>query len=201
MKYLLSLLVLVLCFAATPEKGYKIGDQVTDFSLKNVDGKMVSLADYQDAKGFIIIFDCNTCPYSKAYNSRIKALNKEFAGKGYPVIAINPNDPEKSPGDSFVEMAKVSKAKGYQYPYLFDEQQQVARAFGATNTPHVFVIQKQKDKGFVLAYKGTIDDSPRDEKGASDFYVAKAVNALLNGQQPEKAETKAIGCGIKWKSS
>src|SRR5271154_4283255 len=122
--------------------GYEVGDNATDFRLKNVDGKMVSLADYRSAKGFIVIFDCNTCPYSKAYNGRIIALNKKYALQGFPVIAINANDPASSRGDSFEEMVKVAKEKDYDFPYLVDESQAVAKAYGATNTPHVFVLSK-----------------------------------------------------------
>lgn len=200
MKNLLLMLALSFCMiAARPvSDGYEVGDIVSDFRLKNVDGAMLSLADYANAKGFIVVFDCNTCPYSKKYNTRIAALDAKYAPLGFPLIAINSNDPKSSPGDSFEEMVKFAKAKGYKYPYLFDETQAVARAFGATNTPHVFVLAKQSNT-WRVAYVGTIDDNPRDEDKVNKRYVADAVDALLAGKVVEKTKTKAIGCGIKWK--
>ena len=177
---------------------YEVGDNVTDFKLKNVDGKMVSLSDYNDQKGAIVIFDCNTCPYSKAYNSRIIELNDKYAPKGFPLITINPNDPEISPGDSFKEMASQAKKKGYEFPYLQDESQQVARSFGATNTPHVFVLKKD-GQNFKVAYIGTIDNNSRDGSAATKKYVEEAVDALLSDKSIPTTRTKAIGCGIKWR--
>src|SRR3982751_2881325 len=142
--------------AAFIKAGYEVGDKVVDFKLKNTDGKFVSLSDFKAGKGVIVIFDCNTCPYSKAYNDRIISLNKKYAAKGFPVITINANDPEKSPGDSFSEMVEHAKKNNYDFPYLLDDTQTVARAFGATNTPHVFILKKDKDD-FIVAYTGAID--------------------------------------------
>ena len=190
---------LLVCFviAGFSPSGYEVGDKVADFKLKNVDGKFVSLAEYA-AKGAIIIFDCNTCPYSKAYNQRIISLDKKYHDKGFPVIAINSNDPQKSPGDSFDEMVAVAKKKSYDFPYLFDESQSVAKAFGASNTPHVFVVQKVQDQ-FSVAYIGAIDNNTQDEKAADKKYVEDAVNALLADKPVTVAKTKAIGCGIKYR--
>ncbi len=112
--------------------GYHVGDKVKDFSLKNVDGKMVSLSDYKDEEGVIVVFTCNHCPYAKAYESRILDLDKTFASKGYPIVAINPNDPVKEPEDAPEEMKKRAEQKGYTFPYLFDETQETARTFGAS---------------------------------------------------------------------
>lgn len=192
-------LSLVLLFAGRAPK-YEIGDSVTDFKLKNVDGKMVALSDYKSAKGVIVIFDCNTCPYSKAYNERIQALNKNYASKGFPVIAINANSPEISPGDSFEEMKAVAKKKNYEFPYLIDETQQVAKSFGASNTPHVFVLQ-HVGNDFKVAYIGAIDNNTRDAAAADKKYVEEAVDALLAGKAIPTEKTKAIGCGIKWKNA
>lgn len=198
--FLLALGVL-LFFAGTPVKtGYEIGDVVTDFSLKNVDGKMVSLSGIRNTKGFIVIFDCNTCPYSKAYNNRIQALNKKYAPLGFPVIAINSNDEESSSGDSYEEMVKIAKKKAYEFPYLIDESQSVAKAYGATNTPHVYVLSRQ-DENLKVAYIGAIDDSARDAAAVSKKYVEDAVDALLSGKSVTTTKTKAVGCGIKWKNS
>jgi peroxiredoxin len=191
-------LVCIIALLSFENPPYEVGDSVTDFKLKNVDGKMVSLSDYNGQKGAIVIFDCNTCPYSKAYNSRIIDLNDKYASKGFPVITINPNDPEISPGDSFKEMASQAKKKGYEFPYLQDESQQVARSFGATNTPHVFVLKKD-GQHFKVAYIGTIDNNSRDGSAATKKYVEEAVDALLGDKSIATTRTKAIGCGIKWR--
>src|SRR5690349_2850203 len=119
---------------------YGVGDAVANFKLKNVDGKIVSLSDYKSSKGVIVVFDCNTCPVSKAYNTRILDLSKKYGSKGFPLVAINANDPDVSPGDSFEDMVSEAKRKNYDFPYLVDETQDIARTFGATNTPHVFVL-------------------------------------------------------------
>jgi peroxiredoxin len=199
-----NILVVALCMvtfvAASPVEGYQVGSKVADFKLKNTDGKMVALSDYKDAKGVIVIFDCNTCPYSKAYNERIIALNEKYASQGFPVVAIQPNDPQVSPGDSYEEMVKLAKSKSYKFPYLFDETQGVATAFGATNTPHVFIL-KRDGKDFTVKYIGAIDDSARDASAVTKKYVEDAVDALLSGKDVVSAKTKAVGCTIKWKNS
>lgn len=197
---LFGLAGLFLVLSASKPLKYEVGDAVTDFKLKNFDGKMISLSDYKDGKGAIVIFDCNTCPYSKAYNDRIIALNKKYAPNGFPVITINANDPQISPGDSFEKMVSRAKQKKYDFPYLIDESQSVAKAFGATNTPHVFVLQKAGD-GFQVAYIGTIDNNSRDASSVTKKYVEDAVDALITGQDISTKSTKAIGCGIKWRNS
>jgi peroxiredoxin len=197
MKTIILFLVCVATLASSPRKnGYDVGDTATDFKLKNVDGKTVSLADYSSAKGFIIAFDCNTCPMSKAYNDRIIALNKKYAPQGFPLIAINPNSPEISSGDSFEEMVKYAKKHNYDFPYLYDESQAIVKAFGATNTPHVFVLNKD----FKVVYIGAIDDNPRNGDKAQHHYVEEAVDAVLNGKPVETTKTKAVGCGVRLKS-
>ncbi len=192
---------LLLMVAASPVKlGYEVGDTVTDFKLKNTNGKMVALTDYKDAKGVIVIFDCNTCPYSKAYNDRIIALNKKYASQGFPLVAVQPNDPEVSPGDSYDEMVSHAKKNGYEFPYLFDDGQNVSKAFGATNTPHVFLLKKE-GAAFKVAYIGAIDDNARDASAVSKKYVEDAVDALLAGKAVSTGKTKAMGCTIKWKDA
>ncbi len=198
---LMASLALLVFFAGRPTgSGYEVGDKVKDFSLKSVDGKMVSLADYKTAKGFIVIFDCNTCPFSKAYLNRIKALNDKYADNGFPVIAINSNDSKRSPGDSYKEMVKYAKKNDYQHPYLYDEDQSVATRFGATNTPHVYVLKKTGNE-MVVDYIGAIDNNTKDADAADKKYVENAVDALLKGQKPGVTKTKAIGCTIKWKEA
>ena len=174
------------------------GDKAKDFKLKNVDGKMVSLADYKDAKGFIVVFTCNHCPFAKAYESRIIDLDKKYASKGYPVVAINPNDPAIESEDSYDNMVKRAKEKNYPFPYLFDETQENAMAYGATRTPHVYVLSR-KGEEFIVEYIGAIDDNADDPSAVKTKYVENAVNELLAGKKVSTASTKAIGCTIKWK--
>lgn len=176
--------------------GYKVGDVATDFSLKNVDGKKVSLKDFKDAKGYIVIFTCNHCPYAIAYEDRIIALDKEFKRQGYPVIAINPNNPAKQKDDSFEKMQQRAKEKGFTFPYLVDEGQKIYPQYGATKTPHVYILEKTA-KGNVVKYIGAIDDNYEDEAAVKQKYVENAVNALLKGKDVPVKETKAIGCSIK----
>lgn len=179
-------------------QSYKVGDDVKDFSLKNVDNKMIGMKDYPNAKGYIIVFTCNHCPFAKAYEQRIIDLDKKYQPLGYPVLAINPNDPTIVPDDSFEKMVNQSATKGYTFPYLLDDTQEIAKAFGATKTPHVFIVSKQKKK-FVLEYMGGIDNNADDATKADKKYTEDAVNALLDGKSPEVKETKALGCTIKWK--
>jgi len=178
------------------DSGYQIGDVVSDFELKNVDGKIISLSDYNEAKGFIITFTCNTCPFAIAYEDRIIALDKKYASKGYPVIAINPNNPLVQPGDSFKAMQQRAKEKGFTFPYLVDEGQKVYPKYGATKTPHMYILQKTK-KGNVVKYIGAIDDNHKDASAVKTKYVENAVDALLKGEEIKQTETKAIGCSIK----
>jgi len=200
MKAILFVLGAALVALAPVKNGYDVGDTAADFKLKNVDGKMVSLADYSSAKGFIIAFDCNTCPMSKAYNDRIIALNKKYASKGFPLIAINPNSPEISEGDSFEDMVRYAKKHNYDFPYLYDESQATVRAFGASNTPHMFVLLRS-GKEYKVAYIGAVDDNPRNGDRATHRYVEEAVDALLSGKPVETTKTKAVGCGVRLKNS
>lgn len=184
----------------SPKGGYKVGDIASDFHLKNTDGKMVSLADFNSAKGFIVVFTCNHCPFSKMYEQRILDLNKEFSGAGYPVVAINPTDPEAYPADTYSKMVDLAQSHHYSFPYLNDVDQRITRIYGATNTPHVFVLNKE-DRNLVVRYIGAIDDNAEDASQAKVHYVADAVHALLAGKPVAVSSTKAIGCGIKMKNS
>lgn len=177
-------------------QGYNVGDIAADFSLKNIDGEQVSLNDYKDAKGFVVIFTCNTCPFSVANENRIIALDLKYKNKGYPVIAINPNNPEVQPGDSFEKMQVRAKEKGYTFPYLLDEGQKIYPAYGATKTPHVYLLQKTA-RGNEVKYIGAIDDNSRNESAVKERFLENAINALLEGKEIEVTETRAIGCSIK----
>jgi peroxiredoxin len=193
--------LLALAFVSTMANAqYEIGNTVKNFSLRSTDGNKVSLSSYSNGKGVIVIFDCNTCPYSKMYNERIIALNRMYKSQGFPLITINANDPGLSPGDSFEEMVSLSRHMKYDFPYLQDETQEVAKAFGATNTPHVYVLTK-KNNDFIVSYIGAIDNNTRDGNSATTKYVEDAVNALLQGKAVPIEKTKAIGCGIKYRKA
>ena len=194
------LMMAVLTGATFEDNGYGIGDYARDFKLKNVDGKMVSMADYKNAKGIIVIFTCNTCPFSKIYEDRIIALNNEYASQGYPVIAINPNDPERQPGDSYKLMQARAKEKGFTFPYLVDESQEITRTYGATRTPHVFLLNKEQGK-YRVAYIGAIDNNHKNPDDVSEKYLENAIEALKAGKRVSKDQTKAIGCTIKWRQT
>jgi peroxiredoxin len=173
------------------------GDPAPEFKLKNVDGEHVSLNDYSDQKGAIVIFTCNGCPVAKAYEQRIIELDEKYASKGYPVIAINPNDPAKAPVDSYENMQLRAQEKGYTFPYLFDEDQSVYPAYGATKTPHTFLLTKTK-KGFEVAYIGAIDDNQKASK-VEEKYLEDAIAAVTKGKKVKPSTTRAVGCSIKAK--
>lgn len=184
-------------FTTTNEDGgYQVGDIATDFKLENIDGKMVSLSDFKTAKGFIVIFTCNTCPYAVAYEDRIEALNKKYAKKGYPVIAIMPNNTDVKPGDNMEAMKVRAKEKGFTFPYLMDKGQKIYPQYGATKTPHVYILEKTS-KGNIVKYIGAIDDNYQDAQAVNQKYVENAVDALLAGQEIKETQTRAIGCSIK----
>lgn len=199
---LIALLLVVSAFAVNAVKktkmsGYNVGDIASDFSLPSIDGSMVSLKSYKEAKGFIVIFTCNTCPFSVANEDRIIALDKKYASQGYPVIAVNPNNPDVQPGDSFELMKDRAKEKGFTFPYLLDKGQKVYPNYGATKTPHVYLLQKNTEDALIVKYIGAIDDNTRNEKAVKVKYLENAVDALLSGKEIEVTETKAIGCSVK----
>jgi len=195
---ILSLLFISFSSFTKRGSGYEVGDVATDFSLENVNGKKVSLADYKEAKGFIIIFTCNTCPYAVAYEDRIIELDKRYASKGFPVIAIMPNNTDVKPGDNMDAMQRRANSKGFTFPYLIDEGQEIYPQYGATKTPHVYILQKE-EAGNVVKYIGAIDDNYKDAASVNTKYVEAAVDALLIGKQIEETKTRAIGCSIKTK--
>ena len=178
-------------------EGYQVGDFARDFNLKNVDGNMVSLANYNDAKGFIVIFTCNSCPYAKMYEDRINDLDQKFKGQGYPVIAIQPNDAIASPDDSFENMQQRAKEKNFTFPYLIDETQEITKIYGATRTPHVYLLNKERGK-MKVTYIGAIDDNYRDASAVKVKYVEDAIAELDANRSVSNNYTKAIGCTIKW---
>ena len=174
--------------------GYQPGDKAADFTLKGTDGKMYSMADYKKAKGFIVVFTCNSCPFAVKYEDRVNELAKKYTSQGYILLAINPNDPAVQPADSYDLMKERAAEKGFVFPYLFDEGQKVYPQYGATKTPHVFLL----DKKLVVKYIGAIDDNT-DASMVKEKYLENAIAALEKKMDPTPATTKAIGCSIKVK--
>lgn len=199
-RMLLVLMAVSGLFAFSPPdhraEGYSIGDIAADFSLKNVDGDMISLSDYSAAKGFLVIFTCNSCPYANAYEQRIIDLDRKYKSSGVPVIAINPNNPKFRPEDSFENMQRRAQEKSYTFPYLMDQKQEVFPLYGAKRTPHCFLLEKT-NSGNIVRYIGAIDDNYQDAGEVEVNYVEDAIEAMLEGRKIEIEITKAIGCSIK----
>lgn len=170
-----------------------IGAQGAGFGLKGTDGKTHSLESVAGEKGTAVIFTCNECPYSRGYENRLIALAKDYQAKGVGFVAINSNDPKIVPGDGFEFMVKRAQEKNFPYPYVFDETQEIARAYGARVTPHIFLLDAQGK----LVYRGRVDDSLEEPKIKSRDFSA-ALNAMVSGQPVKVAETKAFGCGVKY---
>lgn len=176
--------------------GYKIGDIATDFSLKGVDGKMYSLSGFENVNGYVVVFTCNSCPYSVMYEDRLIELAKNAKEMGFAMVAINPNDPAVQPKDGFDKMKTRAGEKNFNFPYLFDEGQNVYPVYGATRTPHVFVM----DKEMKVRYIGAVDDNARNAAAVQQKYVKNAMAKVKEGMAPDPATTKAIGCSIKTKA-
>ncbi len=170
-----------------------LGAKGAGFNLKGTDGKMHSLDGVKGEKGTAVVFTCNECPFSKGYEDRLIDLAKEYQPKGIGFVAINANDPKIVPGDGFELMVKRAQDKNFPYPYVVDETQEIATAYGAKVTPHVFLL----DASGKLVYRGRVDDSlEQDKVKTHDF--ASALEALSSGQPVKVAETKAFGCGVKY---
>lgn len=197
MKKMLNLFIAMMaCFtlaANGPGEGLKVGDTAPNFMLKNIDGTMKSLSSYPDANGYVIVFTCNHCPYAVMYEDRLIELHNTFAAQGYPVVAINPNNPETVPEDDFASMQQRAADKSFPFDYLMDEDQVVYPAYGAKRTPHVFLL----DANYTVKYIGAIDDNARDASGVQIKYLENAIQALRQGNDPSPSKTKAIGCSIK----
>jgi peroxiredoxin len=173
----------------------KIGSTVPDFSLPATDGKIYSLKE-SIKEAAVVIFSCNHCPYVQAYEERIKDIQEEFYSKGLQVIAVNSNDDKQYPDDSFEEMKKRAEQKNFNFPYLRDEDQSVAEAYGATHTPEIFLI----DKNMKLVFHGKIDDNWKEPEKVKTSYLREAINELLGNKEISVPETFTIGCTIKWKA-
>ena len=188
-------LLLVLAVILLPVSSFCQSKVVGDFKLRNVDGRSVSLKDYPDAKGFIVVFTCNHCPFAKLYPPRLNELNARYTAKGVYLIAISSTDTVVYEGDSYAKMVVKARDEHFNFPYLMDDMQVVARNFGAQKTPHAYVIWKEHGN-YVVRYNGAIDDNGAEPEQVKRRYVAQAVDDLLAGRQVAIPETKSIGCQI-----
>lgn len=175
----------------------KAGDKAPDFQLLGVDDKIYSLDSFKDKKILVIMFYCNHCPYTKGSEARIIALQAEYGHKGVQIIAINSNDDTDYPEDSYENMIVRAKERNYNFPYLWDESQDIARAYGGEVTPDCFVL----DENRVVTYTGRVDDNPKDESAVTSHDLRMVLDALLAGKEPPFTEMRAIGCSIKWRAA
>ncbi|HEY66434.1 MAG TPA: thioredoxin family protein [Caldilineae bacterium] len=173
----------------------KIGDKAIPFNLIGVDDQQHALSDYADKAAVAVIFSCNHCPYVRAWEDRMIQIQADYADKGVQLIAINANDATKYPDDSFPKMKERAQEKGFNFPYLHDETQEIAQAYGAERTPQVFLF----DQDGVLRYHGAIDDNYENPNAVKQHYLRDALDAVLAGQDPPVTETPPVGCTIKWK--
>ena len=172
----------------------KIGSQAPEFNLRATDGKNYSLDSFPDMKGLVVVFSCNHCPYVRAYEDRLIRIQKDYEGR-IQIAAINSNDDENYPDDSFEKMAERAKERGFNFLYLRDETQQIAKLYGATHTPEIFLF----DSGRKLVFHGKIDDNWQEPQNVKISYLRNAIDVILNGTPVSVPETFAIGCTIKWK--
>jgi peroxiredoxin len=173
----------------------RLGDKAVPFVLPGVDDRHHALADYASKEAVAVVFTCNHCPYARAWEDRLVGVQADYAARGVQLIAISANDAKRYPDDSFPKMKERSKEKGFNFPYLYDESQEIARSYGAERTPEVFLF----DKGDALRYHGTVDDNYDDPAAVENHYFRDALKAILEGREPTTAETAPVGCTIKWK--
>jgi peroxiredoxin len=171
-----------------------LGAEAPQFDLPGVDGQNHTLDSYADTDVLVLVQSCNHCPYVQAWEGRLSAIASDYADRGVRVVAVNSNDADSHPEDSFDEMQKRSREQGFTFDYLYDEPQAVAQALGAERTPEVFVYDRDRQ----LRYHGAIDDN-RDETGVSQQYLRDALDAVLAGSDPAVAETPPVGCTVKWR--
>jgi peroxiredoxin len=178
----------------------KPGEKAPLIKLKSTEGKTVSFDSYPAAKGFIIVFIANSCPFSKIYEQRIIDLHKKYNALNYPVLAINSNDPQLSPEDRISKMKERAKAKRYPFAYLIDDKQVAADSYGARSTPQVFIISKQR-QDYILEYSGAVDNDASNKNPDKVNYTSDAVDALIRNTKPAIRTTKSIGCSISRKKN
>ena len=182
---------------AYSEQG-KLGSKAINFKLPGVDGKTYELSDFKNSRALVIAFMCNHCPYVQAIDDRMNSLARASLLRGVSWVGINSNDTVKYPSDSFEEMKKRAQAKGFVFPYLLDSTQEVAKAYGAVCTPEFYIYAPQAGQ-FILKYLGRFDDNWKDESAVKRHELQQALEAILNGQEPDSDQKPAMGCSIKWK--
>jgi peroxiredoxin len=189
-------LVLLALFVATAAPALQLGDPAPDrdVKMKNVDGRTLAIADVAGSKGTLVVFTCNHCPWAKAWETRIAQLGNAYAKRDIGVIAINANDPSTHSEDGFDAMVQRARDRGFEFPYVVDQGSRVAKAFGATRTPEVFLF----DATGKLVYHGTIDDNADDAAAVKQHYLRDALESVATGKTVAVGETKALGCGIKF---
>jgi peroxiredoxin len=173
----------------------KIGDEFIPFDLEGVDGRTHSSAAYTGRKAVAVIFSCNHCPYVRAWEERMVQIQADYASQNVQLVAVSANDAEKYPQDSLPAMKARAEEQGFNFPYLYDESQAIAQAYGATRTPEVFLFDEQRN----LRYHGAIDDNYEEPAAVRHHYLRDALDAILAGQEPAVSETPPVGCTIKWK--
>ncbi len=176
------------------ETHLKIGSKLPDFNLPGTDGKNYSASIFKESKVLVIMFTCNHCPYVRAYEGRLVKLQDYFKNKGVNFVAINANDEENYPEDSFENMVKRAKEKGYNFPYLRDKTQGVAKTFGASFTPEIFVFDEKR----IMQYHGRIDDNWQEPDKVTKHNLHEAIESILANKPIDRANTQAIGCTVKW---
>lgn len=182
--------------ARTESTMLELGTRAPDFSLPDTQGKQVSLKDFADAKGLLVVFMCNHCPYVIHVRDALVEFAKEYQPQGLAVVGINSNDAVNYPDDSPEKMAEAAAEHGFSFPYLYDESQAVAKAYKAACTPDFFLFDSEQK----LFYRGQFDDSrPRNDVPVSGVDLRAAVDALLNDEAPPEEQKPSLGCNIKWK--
>lgn len=172
-----------------------LGDKAISFNLIGVDDKKHSLDEYAEKSAVAVIFSCNHCPYVRAWEDRMMKIQRDYSSKGVQLIAINSNSQAKSPDDSFPKMKERAREKQFNFPYLYDETQDIARNYGAQHTPEVFLF----DRNRALRFHGAIDDNYDDPHAVKIHYLRDALDAILAGKPIETADTTPIGCTVKWR--
>jgi peroxiredoxin len=172
-----------------------LGTTAPVFDLPGVDGRNHTLDDYADADVLVLVQSCNHCPYVQAWEGRLKAIQADYADRGIRLVAVSSNDADAYPEDSFEEMQRRAEKQSFNFDYLYDEEQYIARMLGSERTPEVFLFDKDRR----LVYHGAIDDS-RDDRAVTRHYLRDALDAVLAGRSPELAETPPVGCTLKWKA-